>query len=358
MVGQAILQFLLLIVGFVLLIKGADWFVDGASGIAAKLKVSTFVIGLTVVALGTSAPEAAVSVVGAIRGTGDVIIGNVLGSNILNILLILGITSLITQIPVEKSSRMIEIPFLIAITAAFVGLGLIGNQFNWWNGIILLVLYAVFMTYTVIMANKQKAAIIEESSAVSVADTANAEITVKSGIKVFFAKISALYENLKQRVWFLILLTLVGLGLVVGGAELVVNSASFIAQEVFGIPEMVVGLTVVAFGTSLPELVTSISAARKGDMGIATGNIIGSNLANLLFVAGLGFVCSGANPIAVTPLSFIIDCAVSVLAALLLLVFSFGKRHSLGKPAGITFLCVLAVYYVYLFLSAFGVIVL
>jgi cation:H+ antiporter len=162
-----------------------------------------------------------------------------------------------------------------------------------------------------------------------------------------------------DKTWFLIVVTLVGLGMVVGGAELVVNAASFIAEDLLGIPEIVVGLTVVAFGTSLPELVTSISAAKKNDMGLATGNIIGSNIANLLFVAGLGFICTGSNPISITtPLSFIIDGAVSLVAAVVLWLCSLGKKHQLGRVAGIGMLSLLVVYYVYLFLTAYNVIVL
>ena len=152
----------MLLIGFVLLVKGADFFVDGASGLAAKLKVSTFVIGLTVVALGTSAPEAAVSIIGGIKtALGDssgaeVIMGNVLGSNMINILLILGISSLVCTLPVEKSSRFIEIPFLIIISLIFILLGDIQGGYQWYDGLILVALYAGFMTYTVIMAKRTK----------------------------------------------------------------------------------------------------------------------------------------------------------------------------------------------------------
>jgi cation:H+ antiporter len=313
-----------------------------------------------VVALGTSAPEAAVSVIGAVSGNGDVIVGNVVGSNILNILLILGISALITTIPVERSSRKIELPFLFVITILFVGLGLLGSNFTWWEGFILLALYAAFMAYTILMAKKQRVALLEgaPTCAEEVAEEPEQDCAQGKGFKASLAKLSAWYEGMQNKVWFLIVITIVGLGMVVGGAELVVNAASFIASDLLGIPQIVVGLTVVAFGTSLPELVTSISAAKKNDMGLATGNIIGSNVANLLFVGGLGFLCSGGNAIQVaTPVSFLIDGTVSLVAALVLWGFSLGKSHSLKRTAGIAMLAILVVYYVYLFLSAYGVIV-
>lgn len=342
---------LLLIVGFVLLVKGADLFVDGAAGIASKLKVSTFIIGLTIVALGTSAPEAAVSVIGAISKQGDVIMGNVLGSNMMNILLILGISALITKLPVEKNSRFIEIPFLIVMSLLFILLGFLGNDFTWYDGLILLVCYGVFMAYTIMMARREQK-IAKESDVAEQLKGEEVEVEEK---KSFLKKISSKYESLKDKVWFLIVILIVGPAMVIGGAELVVKSATYIAEDLLHVPASIVALTVVAFGTSLPELVTSVTAARKGDMGLATGNIIGSNIANILLVAGLGFVCSGANAIAFDK-SSLIDGFASILAAVLLLVFSFGKKHKLGKAAGFTFLGTLVVYYVYRILSTVNVI--
>lgn len=346
MVGQAILQIFLLIVGFVLLVFGADFFVDGASGIAEKLHVSTFVIGLTVVAIGTSAPEAAVSVVGAIGGEGDVIVGNVVGSNIMNILLILGITSLICKIPVEKSSQFIEIPFLIAISVLAIGMGYWGNGYQWYDGVILLGLYALFIAYSIIMAKRSKPVLAEGApTSVAVEEAANVQL---SGIRALKSRYDDWYDGMKSHVWFLIIITLVGLAMVVGGAELVVNSATFIAEDLLNIPTKIVALTVVAFGTSLPELVTSITAARKGDMGLATGNIIGSNIANLLFVAGLGFSFSSAA-IGFTTID-LIDLLVSLGAVVLLLISSINKDRSLNRVTGIIMLACLVGYYAYLFI--------
>ena len=359
--GMAFLWVFLLIVGFVLLVKGADFFVDGASGIAAKLKVSTFVIGLTVVAIGTSAPEAAVSVIGGIKASmgdssgAEVIMGNVLGSNMMNILLILGICSLIAKIPVEKSSRYIEIPFLIGISLLFLLLGDIGDSFAWYDGLILLSLYVAFMIYTIFMAKRNKPALMEQS----IAATPMAEQAVaapRDGFFGFLDRAKAKYEELSEKTWFLIIITIVGLGMVVGGAELVVEGASYIATEVIHLPTSIVALTVVAFGTSLPELVTSVSAARKGDMGLATGNIIGSNIANLLFVAGLGFVsAAGANGGVAFDVTSLADGYVSIIAAAVLLIFSFFKGNKLGRIAGITMLTILVGYYTYRICAACGV---
>lgn len=357
----------MLLVGFVLLVKGADFFVDGASGIAAKLKVSTFIIGLTVVALGTSAPEAAVSVIGGVKtALGDpsgaeVIMGNVLGSNMMNILLILGISALVCKVPVAKSSRFIEIPFLILISLLFILLGDIQGGYQWYDGLILLGLYALFMTYTIVMAKRSKPVLLEEASSEAVVVGGGEAVAVqRGGFKGFMDRAKAKYEELKGKTWFLIIITIFGLGMVVGGAELVVEGATYVAQDLIGLPANIVALTVVAFGTSLPELVTSVSAARKGDTGLAIGNIIGSNIANLLFVAGLGFISTGgAGAIFTKPeiwYANLMDGYVSIIAAVLLFGFSFFKGNKLGKAAGITFLIVLVGYYTYRILAACGVV--
>ena len=348
MVGKAILQIILLALGFVLLVKGADFFVDGASGIAKKLKVSTFIIGATVVAFGTSAPELAVTITDAAGGTGELIVGNILGSNILNIFLILGLSAVVCKLPVEKTTRYIDLPFLIFISGLFVLLGFLGWSFTWWEGLILLMLYIVFMVYNVILAKKQSQAQLEQATATAATfDGDNAVSNEQSG---FFARLKAGYENLQSKVWFLIVITVVGLGMVVGGAQLVVNSAQFIAKDLIGIPAEIVALTVVAFGTSLPELVTSVSAAKKGDVGIATGNVIGSNIANILLIGGVGAICTGSNSL---PFSTegLISGIVALFAAILILATSINKDKSLGKLAGIIMLVCLVVYYVFIFLN-------
>lgn len=349
MAGQAVLNIFLLLVGFVLLVKGADFFVDGASGIAQKLKVSTFIIGVTVVALGTSAPEAAVTIVDAVGGSGELIVGNVLGSNIINIFLILGVSAVVCNLPVEKSTRFIDLPFLVLTSALFVILGFFGGSFAWWEGLILLALYFAFMAYNIVLALKQSKARLEQATAVSVAD----EQAVTTAPANWYAKLKYGYENLKEKVWFLILITVAGLGMVVGGAQLVVSSAQFIAEDLFGIPAEIVALTVVAFGTSLPELVTSVSAARKGDVGIATGNIIGSNIANILLIGGLGAVCSGTSGLPFSTEGLISGC-VSLFAAVLIFASSFGKTKSLTRVAGIIMLVCLVCYYGFVFANYYA----
>lgn len=341
-----ILHVFSLVFGFVLLVKGSDFFVDGASGIAKKLKVSTFIIGATVVALGTSAPELAVTITDAVGGKGELIVGNVMGSNIMNIFLILGLSALVAKLPVEKTTRFIDLPFLILISGLFVLLGFLGWSFTWWEGLILLVLYILFMVYNVILAKKQSKAQLEQATAQAATfEGENAESAEPVG---FFAKMKAGYERLQSKVWFLIVITIVGLGMVVGGAQLVVISAQYIALK-FISPE-IVALTVVAFGTSLPELVTSVSAAKKGDVGIATGNVIGSNIANILLIGGVGAICTGSNSL---PFSTegLISGLVALFAAILIFASSWGKSKSLGKIAGVIMLVCLVAYYVFIFLN-------
>ena len=248
------IQVVLLIVGFAMLVKGADWFVDGAAGIAVKFGIPQLVVGLTIVAMGTSAPEAAVSITGAANGAADIAVGNVLGSNILNILIILGLTGAITCVAIQKSTLRIEIPFMLVITAVFAFLGLKDGKIGRIDGIILWVLFIAYLTYLFILAKKGKNNEEEEPE--------------------------------KQKpVWKLILLAVVGAGLVVWGADITVDAATKIALAL-GMSKRFIGLTIVALGTSLPELVTSVTAARKGNCDIAIGNIVGSNLFNILFVIG------------------------------------------------------------------------
>lgn len=348
--GKIILEIFLLILGFVLLVKGADFFVDGASGIAAKLRISTFIIGVTVVAFGTSAPELAVTIMDAFAGSGELIVGNILGSNIINIFLILGISAVICKLPVEKTTRFVDLPFLILISALFVLLGALGNCFVWWEGLILVVFYALFMAYNVVLAKKQSKMQLEEATAVSV--TFDGDNAIEGSVS-FWTKVKTGYENLKDKVWFLIIITIGGLGMVVGGAQLVVNSAQFIAEELFHIPAEIVALTVVAFGTSLPELVTSVSAARKGDVGIATGNIIGSNIANILLIGGVGALCTGANGL---PFSMegIVSGIVSLFASVILISSCWGKTKSITRVTGVILLICLAAYYAFVFLNLYA----
>ena len=367
-----VVNLILLALGFVLLVKGADFFVDGASVIAKKLRISTFIIGVTVVAVGTSAPELAVTIVDAVTPEGgDLIMGNILGSNALNVLLILGISAVICKLPTEKTTRIIDMPFLIFVSVLFLVFGVFVGPYSfgtteggeaflnatmpWYCGLILLILYFAFMAYNIVLAKKQSKAGLEQAAAISVSDpyaVADADNgnTVGTGI---MARLKSGYEGLLARVWFLIVISIVGLAMVVGGATLVVNAARTVSVNLIGIDPEIVALTVVAFGTSLPELITSVSAAKKGDVGIATGNIIGSNIANILLIGGLGALCTGSRGVPFT-MEGLVGGAVSLLAALLIFGFSVGsKSKSLTRVAGVVMLVCFVCYYGFIFLNKY-----
>lgn len=298
----------LLVVGFVLLIKGADWFVDGAAGIAARFGIPQLVIGLTIVAMGTSAPEAAVSITAAKTGNAGITIGNVVGSNIMNVLVILGITAVITTIAVQKSTVKYEIPFMLIITAVLMLLGWTGQEIVLWEGIVLWVLFIVYLAYLFVMAKKGQA---EETGE-------------------------------QKALWLQLVMLVGGAVCIVFGSDLTVDNASKIAA-VLGMDDRLIGLTIVAFGTSLPELVTSVTAAKKGSADIAIGNIVGSNVFNILFVVGTTALIT---PVAFKS-GFLVDFVVSILAGVLLWI-GVAKECKLKRPVGIIMLAGYAAYFVYL----------
>lgn len=364
-----VVNIILLLLGFILLVKGADFFVDGAAGIAKKLKVSTFIIGVTIVAIGTSAPELAVTIVDAVKlDGGAVIVGNIIGSNAMNILLILGMSALICKLPSEKSTRMIDMPFLIFVSALFLVLGIFAGGFNagpsesgafyldatmtWYCGLILVLLYVGFMVYNIILARKQSKAQLEQATAVSM--PAEEETAATASDLKWYQRFTPWYEKMKFNTWFLAVIAVFGLAMVVIGAQLVVDSATVVAENLIGIPTEIVAMTVVAFGTSLPELITSISAAKKGDVGIATGNIIGSNIANILLIGGVGALCTGSRGIPFA-MEGVVGGIVSVVAAILIFGFTVGsKSKSLGKTAGAVMLTCFIVYYGFIFLNQYA----
>lgn len=346
--GLIILNIFLLLLGFVLVVKGADFFVDGAAGIAKKLHVSSFIIGVTVVAIGTSAPELAVTIVDVIQSGGELVLGNVLGSNIMNIFLILGISAILSRLPIEKSTRMVDLPGLIVVSVMTIMFGWTESKIVWWEGLILLLLFLSFMAYNIVLATKQSKA-AQLMGGDGHVESVSEEQAESKGL---YQKYKAGYEILLDRVWFLVIIALVGLGMVVGGAQLVVMSARYIAVDVIGIDPEIIAFTVVAIGTSLPELMTSVSAARKGDVGIATGNIIGSNIANLLLIIGVGGLAAGGNGILFT-MEALIGGVISTFAAVLVWGFSFAKTRSLTRVAGIVMLVCLVAYYAFLFLNEF-----
>lgn len=315
MVIDILLQLLLLAVGFVLLVKGADFFVDGVSNIASHFGIPQIIIGLTIVAFGTSAPEAAVSITASIDEAGGVAVGNVIGSNIMNIWLILGISAVVSPMVVKKNTVRYEIPFTIGISVVFLILGVAFNSLNRICGVILLLLLASFMVYLFLSAKKE----------------------MKQN------KLSGEVEEKKKiNIPLTLLISVLGGAAVVFGANLSVDAATKLAQ-MCSISEDIIGLTIVAFGTSLPELVTSVIASKKGKNDIAIGNIVGSNIFNLLFVLGTAS--------AIYPLSFgkefIIDSFVMIGAAITLWLFTV-KNKKLSRVGGAVMLAMYAVYFGYL----------
>ena len=314
-----IISILLLIVGFVLLIKGADIFVDGASSTALNLKVSKMVIGLTIVAFGTSAPELAVSIKALLSGSSDIVLGNVVGSNILNILLILGISSLFSSMVVKDNTVKKEIPLTILFSVLLTVLSFdnvfdknVQNVITRTDGFVILIFFIVFIYYLASIAKNNK----EE----------NEEAPYKIGKSLLFV--------------------LIGLIGIVAGSNLVVDNASAIAKAL-NVSEKMISLTIVAFGTSLPELVTSVQAARKHENDIAIGNIIGSNIFNIGIVIGLP--CALIGNINVGTFNYI-DMFTMIGAAVLLFLLTFKKRK-LDKGEGLIMLLIFIVYYGYVIIG-------
>ena len=312
---EVVIQVALLAVGFVLLVKGADWFVEGASRLAERFGIPQLVIGLTIVAMGTSLPEAAVSVSAALKGSAEITIGNIVGSNIMNVLLILGITSVITPIAVQKSTVKYEIPFVIIVSAVLMGIGYTDRMVGRMDGIILWVLMLLYLGYLLVMAKKGNGLPEEMEETES---------------------------DKPMSVWKMLLLILIGGVMIVAGSDVAVDAATALAR-IFGMSERLIGLTIVAFGTSLPELVTSATAAVKGKADIAVGNIVGSNIFNILFVVGTSALIT---PVAYAA-NFYVDSIVCIATAVLLWVLGV-KNKRLGRAGGACMLVCYAAYFVYL----------
>lgn len=308
-----LIQVLLLALGFALLVKGADWFVEGAAGIADKFGIPQLVIGLTIVAMGTSAPEAAVSITAALQGpeAAGISVGNVVGSNIMNILVILGLASAITSIAVSKTTVRYEIPFMLGITGLFLGLGAADGVLTFADGALLWVCFLAYLGYMLFMTKKGLMQAEEQ-------------------------------ENVKRPLWLLLIMAAGGMALIIWGSDVTVDAATSLAKK-FGMSERFIGLTVVALGTSLPELFTSVVAAKKGKADIAIGNIVGSNIFNILFVIGTSAL--------ITPVvfasNFVADCLVAIGAGALLWLCVFRKKK-LNRAGGILMLLGYAGYFAYL----------
>ena len=305
-----LLNILLLLVGFVLLIKGADFFVDGSSSIAKLLKIPSVVIGLTIVALGTSAPEAAVSITAGISGSNEIAVSNVVGSNIFNMLMVVGVCAIIKSFELDKNILKRDFPVNIAANAVLLIMMLIGSVLSRTNGVILLVMMVIYIVWLVVNALKNR----EEGS---------------DEIKTLSPILSVIY-------------IIGGLAAVIFGGDLVVDNATVLAKAM-GWSETFIGLTIIAIGTSLPELVTSVVASKKGENGLALGNVVGSNIFNIMFILGLS---SSISPIAIDSRAIINTILLlSVTIAMYVLCVA---REKLGRVEGIIMVSLYAVYTGYL----------
>ncbi|MCM3390715.1 calcium/sodium antiporter [Ureibacillus chungkukjangi] len=315
------MAYILLIVGFVLLVKGADLFVDGSSNIAKLLRVPTILIGLTIVAFGTSSPEATVSIIAALEGSADVSLGNVVGSNIFNITLVVGVAAFLYPLRVERETIRKEMPFTLLASVALLILmsdialqGSNSNLLTRSDGFIFILFLSIFMYYVIEIGLKSRK------------DTADELVP----------------EDLK---WGKnILITILGLAAIIFGGNLVVDNGTEIAYSL-GMSETLVGLTIIAIGTSLPELVTSISAALKKESEIALGNIVGSNIFNILFVLGAS---ASISPLAANDKIFI-DVILMIVLTIVLLVFS-RTSFMVGKWEGLVLIATYIIYLAYIIL--------
>lgn len=316
------IEYILFVVGIILLIKGADYLVEGSSSLAKKWGVSTLVIGLTIVAFGTSMPELVVSITSALKGSGDIALGNIVGSNIANILLILGVSGIIRNLKVQRSTIWKEIPFslLAAIVLLIFANTLILDKITLSNifrfeGLILLLFFIIFLYYVFELAQRGKSTVMDEKI----------EIKRHSGTTVF-------------------LMIAGGLTALYFGGKWTVEGAVSLAR-LFGLSEYFIGLTIVAVGTSLPELFTSVMAVRKGDANLAVGNVVGSNIFNIFLVLGVTAVIFPIN----LPLFANIDLLVLFAATLLLFLFMFvGRKHELERWQGILFVLLYIAYVIFL----------
>ena len=305
--------YVFLVVGFILLIKGADFFVEGSSSVAKMLRVPSLIIGITIVAMGTSFPECSVSINASLAGSNALAISNAVGSNIFNLMVVCGVCTLFCPLAVDKGTLKKEFPFSIIVALILLGLGSYGMVLGHIDGIIMSVIFAGFLYWMVISAKKARAESQDNEEE---------------------------YEIMP--VWKCIFYIIGGIVAIIAGGDVVVDSATKIAGQ-FGMSENLIGLTVVAFGTSLPELVTSVVAAKKNEVDMALGNVIGSNIFNILLVLG---VAAAISPI-VFIMENIIDIVVLVVMSLIVWVFAWSKQK-LVRGEGIVMLLMYAAYVVYI----------
>ena len=314
---------LLIALGFVLLVKGADFLVDGASGVAKRFHIPEIIIGLTIVSIGTSMPELFVSITSAIDGYSDMAIGNVIGSNLCNLLLILGISATINPIIFKKETKLIEIPICLGVSIVFLILANIGNSISRIDAIILIALFIGFICYTIMMAKKG-----EDFDEISEEE-----------------KQRSAEEGKKRKIIVNIIYIIVGIIALKIGGDLVVEYSEKIAK-MFNVSDKIIGLTIVAIGTSLPELVTSVTAALKKNSDIAIGNIIGSNIFNMLLIIGAAAAISPMN----YNTSYNLQMGILIVATIVLGIFPYtDRKDEMTISNGITYLMLYALYMAMLF---------
>ena len=333
---------LMIIIGFALLVFGADMLVKGASNIAKKFHIPEMLIGLTIVAIGTSAPELIITITSTQSSSTDLIIGNAIGSNLCNLLLILGLMAIIRPVKIDKEARNFHIPmaFLASLVILLMGLGILGNSTQYINqmeGFFLIILFVVYFSYP----------IVKEFEDIFNSYKKEKKARIKAKEKIANSKISgtASHSKRKNSVFISLLLIVVGVLLLKYGGDFVVDSATNIALY-FKISERVIGLTVVAIGTALPELVTSIFAVIRKDTDLAVGNLVGSCVLNLFLILGIGAMIT---PLEFTP-DFIQNLILLCSMTFVLWLFNFmGKRDTITRPKGLVLLGVFALYMFSLF---------
>ena len=324
---------IILIVGFFLLIKGADFFVEGSSAVAKRLRIPSMIIGMTIVAMGTSLPECAVSVTASLTGNNTLAISNAIGSNIFNLLVVCGVCSLFVPLAVQKSTLQKEFPLSIFCAGLLLLLGYLGMTLGHIDGIILIIIFAGYLLWMIQSArNARNQTFADEDS-----DTAGSKTSLSA------EEIEQVASNINLLpAWKCIIFILGGMIAIKYGGDFVVNGASTIASSL-GLSQTLIGLTIIAMGTSLPELVTSIVAAKKDEVDMAVGNVIGSNIFNILLVLGVAA--------AISPLGFImenmIDIAFLILISVITLVFAWTSKE-INRKEGIIMLLLYAVYMVYI----------
>jgi len=305
-------------IGFAMLMLGAQWLVDGSSAIARKYHIPEIIIGLTIVSIGTSMPELMVSLTSALEGHSDISIGNVIGSNLCNLLLILGLTSLIAPLKFQKNTKKYEIPIMVDATILVFILANVGKSISRFDGLIISIVFIMFILYTIFSAKK----------------------SMNNDIKQDTKK------DKKQNAFMAILKIVLGIVLLKIGGDVSVDNAIIVAREL-GVTEKVIGLTIIAIGTSLPELITSVVAAHKGDIDIAIGNIVGSNIFNVLLILG---VSSMISPITYS-LSYNFEFIYVIIASILLYMFAAtGKKYTMTRLNGLIYLLMYGAYMMLLLL--------